>query len=174
MHFCRFFSLSCIVALGACSATPSLPDTSPDSAATPMSNNTPSSSVAAPSVYDRIGAAPFATLVELHYAGIDGDPRLRDMFPSDLSASSAAVRNLREFLVQYFGGPEDYSARKGHPRLRARHADFTIDQAARDAWLEHALAALDKSATRHNIPPDCREEIREYLVRVSQFMINEE
>ena len=30
------------------------------------------------------------------------------------------------FLAQYWGGPPDYSAEKGHPRLRMRHAPFAI------------------------------------------------
>ena len=96
------------------------------------------------------------------------------MFPDDLSASSQSVRDMREFLTQFFGGPQEYSERKGHPRLRGRHMGFTIDQAARDAWLEHALKALDESAAQHGIPASCQEEIREYLIRTSQFMINTE
>ncbi len=139
---------------------------------TAMSDPTPNSAHPAPSVYAQIGAAPFATLVELHYQRIDKDPRVREMFPADLGPQSEAVRNLREFFIQYFGGPQDYSARKGHPRLRARHMGFKIDQAARDAWLEHALASLDDSAAMHHIPAACKREIGEYLFRVSQFMIN--
>ncbi len=137
-----------------------------------MMNQSPPPTNATPSVYEQIGAAPFATLVELHYQRIDKDTRIRAMFPEDLSPASEAVRNLREFFIQYFGGPQEYSARKGHPRLRARHMGFKIDQAAREAWLEHALASLEDSALKHNIPAACKAEIGEYLFRVSQFMIN--
>ena len=147
-------------------ATACAPNSMTDSNQPPMNE--------AASVYGRIGAAPFATLAERHYAGIDTDPRLRAMFPDDLSASSQSVRDMREFLTQFFGGPQEYSERKGHPRLRGRHMGFTIDQAARDAWLEHALKALDESAAQHGIPASCQEEIREYLIRTSQFMINTE
>ncbi len=137
-----------------------------------MTHPTPSPFGQPPSIYDLIGPAPFASLARLHYAGIDGDPRLRAMFPADLSATSPSVRDMQEFLTQFFGGPAAYSERKGHPRLRARHAPFTITQAARDAWLEHALAALDATVIEHALDEHCAAQIREYLIRTSQFMIN--
>ncbi|HEV8025001.1 MAG TPA: hypothetical protein VGP37_08980, partial [Candidatus Nanopelagicales bacterium] len=45
---------------------------------------------------------------------------------------------------QYWGGPTTYSDQRGHPRLRMRHAGFTIDSRARDRWLTHMRAALDE------------------------------
>lgn len=125
-----------------------------------------------PTLYDRIGPAPFATLARALYARIDGDARIRSMFPDDLGTDSPSVADMREFLGQYFGGPPAYSLRKGHPRLRARHMRFPIDQAARDAWLESALGALDEAAETHALDGVSREAIRRYLVEVSQFMIN--
>lgn len=125
-----------------------------------------------PALYARIGAEPFRTLAAGLYARIDRDARIRAMFPEDLGASSASVRDMREFLTQFFGGPAEYSERKGHPRLRARHMRFPIDQAARDAWLENALAAARDTAARHDLDRDALHEIEAYLVHASQFMIN--
>ena len=99
-----------------------------------------------PTVYDAIGPQPIADFAVALYRRIDSDPTIRAMFPSDLSAASESVRDMREFLIQFFGGPTDYSDRKGHPRLRARHMRFPIDQQAREAWLGHALSALDEVA----------------------------
>lgn len=125
-----------------------------------------------PTLYARLGPAPFATLARELYRGLDGDARIRAMFPEDLSATSRSVADMREFLTQFFGGPADYSDRKGHPRLRARHMRFAIDQSARDAWLENALAALVVAVSEHSIPRDAETEIARYLVQASQFMIN--
>lgn len=123
-------------------------------------------------LYGRIGGEPFATIAAGLYARIDRDERIRFMFPEDLGETSPPVRDMREFLTQFFGGPAAYSERKGHPRLRARHMRFPIDQSARDAWLGHALAALDEAAVRHALDADACAEIRAYLVHASQFMIN--
>ena len=125
-------------------------------------------------LHARVGDGPFATLAERLYARIDSDTRIRSLFPEDLGPSSESVRDMREFLVQFFGGAPEYSRRKGHPRLRARHMRFPIDQAARVAWLENALGALRDAASSHALDDEATAEIAAYLVRTSQFMINRE
>ena len=125
-------------------------------------------------LHARLGDGPFATLAERLYFRIDRDIRIRSLFPEDLGPTSESVRDMREFLVQFFGGAPEYSRRKGHPRLRARHMRFPIDQAARDAWLENALGALRDSASAHALDRGAIAEIEAYLVRTSQFMINRE
>src|SRR4051794_9441626 len=91
-------------------------------------------------VYETIGEDGFTRLVAAFYRRVAVDDILRPMYPeSDLAA---AERRLRDFLIQRFGGPQHYSNRRGHPRLRMRHAPFRIDQRGRDRWVElmgHAL-----------------------------------
>ena len=72
------------------------------------------------------------------------------------------------FLVQYWGGPRDYSDQRGHPRLRMRHAPFPIGPAERDAWLRHMRDALD---TLH-LPEDQDRELWSYLHQSAYAMIN--
>jgi hemoglobin len=123
-------------------------------------------------VYSRVGPAPIARFAELLYRGIDRDASIRTMFSDDVGPKSDAVRDMREFLIQFFGGPADYSNRKGHPRLRARHLRFTITPQAREAWLGHAMSALDATVAEHRIDPHTAAEMRDYFVRASAFMIN--
>jgi len=47
------------------------------------------------------------------------------------------------FLIGWLGGPQDYIAQHGHPRLRMRHARVAVDGAMRDAWLRSMTAAMD-------------------------------
>ena len=95
--------------------------------------------------YDRLGGSPFfARLVDTFYTRVQTDSVLRPLYPgSDLEP---AAERLRLFLEQYWGGPATYSERRGHPRLRMRHAPFAIDQLARQRWLAHMRAALDEQA----------------------------
>ena len=123
-------------------------------------------------LFARLGAEPFRQLASGLYTRIDGDPRIRAMFPEDLSAQSDAVNDMSEFLIQFFGGPQTYSERKGHPRLRARHMRFPITTDARDAWLSKALGALAEVVSTHQLDERAHDEIHRYLVATSQFMIN--
>ena len=92
--------------------------------------------------YEAVGGADtFRRLVDTFYAGVAEDPELRALYPED-DLGPAADR-LFMFLVQYWGGPTTYSQERGHPRLRMRHAPFTIGSAQRDAWLRHMRHALD-------------------------------
>jgi hemoglobin len=91
-------------------------------------------------LYERVGKEPFFTaLVEKFYEGVVEDPTLRPLYPNDLEPGKA---NLAGFLSQYWGGPPNYSMRRGHPRLRMRHAPFSIGQVERDAWMTHMTAAV--------------------------------
>lgn len=119
-----------------------------------------------PNLYELVGGDEvFRQLVEIFYARVDSDPRLRFMFPEDIEAGK---KWQFLFLTQYFGGPARYVAERGHPRLRMRHMPFPINKEARDAWLEHMLAAVDAM----NIQDPMRTEMRTYFERASEFMIN--
>ncbi|MDX1994854.1 MAG: globin [bacterium] len=118
------------------------------------------------SVYDFIGGAEtFRKLVDAFYSRVEADPTLRPMFPEDLEPGK---QWQYLFLMQYFGGPTAYMEERGHPRLRMRHAPFPIDQAARNAWLGHMLAAIDEVG----IAEPARTMMRDYFERASTHMMN--
>jgi hemoglobin len=122
---------------------------------------------AQPSVYELLGDEPFWRLARAFYARVaaDPDPGFRGMFPADLAEP---IRNQAEFLIQYFGGPATYSSRKGHPRLRLRHAPFPIDFAARNRWVGHMRGALEDAA----IPEPVRGAMLIYFERTATFLMN--
>lgn len=107
----------------------------------------------------------FQRLVDEFYDRVAADPVLRDMFPDDLEPGK---RYQFLFLTQYFGGPTDYLAERGHPRLRMRHGPFAIDRRAKDHWLDHMLTAIDVVG----IAEPERSEMRTYFERAAEFMIN--
>jgi hemoglobin len=117
--------------------------------------------------YERIGGQQtFRVLVERFYAGVSEDAPLREMYPEqDLGP---AAERLQLFLEQYWGGPHTYSETRGHPRLRIRHAPYAITPTQRDRWLRHMLAAVDSL----ELPEADDAELREYLIRAAQFMVN--
>ena len=117
-------------------------------------------------IYDLIGEAGFARLVGAFYAQVPGDDILGPMYPhGDLAGSE---ERLRDFLVFRFGGPARYAERRGHPRLRARHAPFRIDQAARDRWVTLMDRALDQVA----LAPEADALLRTFFHDTATFLIN--
>jgi len=122
---------------------------------------------AQPSFYDAIGGEQtIARIVARFYAGVAEDPVLRPLYPeADLGP---AQRRLTMFLVQYWGGPADYQAERGHPRLRMRHAPFAVSHKAREHWLRHFRAGLDEVA----LPPELDAQFSEYVERASLFLVN--
>lgn len=119
-----------------------------------------------PSVFDMVGGEPtFRKLVDLFYAKVESDPDLRPLFPDDLEPGK---HWQYLFLMQYWGGPGQYAAERGHPRLRMRHAPFAIDARARDAWVHHMYAAIDEVG----IQEPARSMMRDYFDRGATFMIN--
>ena len=94
------------------------------------------------SLFEQAGGMPFfVALVDRFYAGVAGDPDLLAVYPEPDDLSGARHR-LTLFLAQYWGGPATYDRERGHPRLRMRHAPFTVGPAERDAWLRHMRDAL--------------------------------
>jgi hemoglobin len=117
--------------------------------------------------YEAIGGEPaFRKLVGEFYAGVATDPLLRPMYPEE-DLGPAADR-LTLFLMQYWGGPNTYSAQRGHPRLRMRHAPFRVGPAERDAWLHHMRRAVDSLG----LPEEHDQTLWQYLERAAYFMVN--
>ena len=117
--------------------------------------------------YQRVGGEQtFRTLVDRFYAGVATDPLLRPLYPEQDLAPAAERQTL--FLIQYWGGPNTYSATRGHPRLRMRHAPFTIGSAERDAWLRHMAEALQSL----ELDPELADELWRYLTMAAESMRN--
>jgi hemoglobin len=120
------------------------------------------------SVYDAAGGeATFRKLVERFYHGVATDPILRPVYPEE--DLSGATERLTLFLIQYWGGPNTYSERRGHPRLRMRHHPFAIGGRERDAWLRQMTAAVDSLG----LQPNVRKALLDYFETASTAMINQ-
>jgi len=119
------------------------------------------------SFYDLVGGEPtFRKLVDEFYAGVATDPVLRPLYPEE--DLRPAAERLTLFLMQYWGGPHTYSQRRGHPRLRMRHAPFRIGAVERDAWLAQMRRAMDTL----DLPPEQDARLWDYLVRAAHFLVN--
>jgi hemoglobin len=121
----------------------------------------------APAVFDLVGGLPFfEALVERFYVGVETDPVLRALYvEGDLAP---ARRRLVLFLAQYWGGPTNYSAERGHPRLRSRHFQFPIGSDERDRWLAHMRAAVEASGAE----PEIASRLMRYFEHAAEAVRN--
>jgi hemoglobin len=114
------------------------------------------------------GEETFTRLIDRFYAGVAADPVLRPLYPEDDEELARAAEHLRLFLIQYWGGPAWYNERRGHPRLRLRHAPFPIGPAEREAWMRHMLEAIDSL----ELPRPVRAAFVDYFERAATAMMN--
>ena len=117
-------------------------------------------------VFDRIGEQGIARVVAAFYARVPGDDVLGPMYPPEDLAG--AEERLRDFLIYRFGGPQRYIEQRGHPRLRARHGRFAIDQRARDRWMQLMTDAIAGA----QLPADVESVMREFLGGIATFLMN--
>ena len=113
------------------------------------------------------GHETFEKLVSHFYALVSVDPILRPMYPED--DLKGAAERLLMFLEQYWSGPTTYSEKRGHPRLRMRHAPFVIGEVEKIAWLrnmESAVSELEMSS-------ELKTELWNYLTSAAEAMVNQ-
>jgi hemoglobin len=117
--------------------------------------------------YDAVGGAEtFHRIIARFYAEVAKDDVLRPLYPEE--DLGPAEERLRLFLMQYWGGPHTYSDRRGHPRLRMRHAPFSIGPIERDAWLRCMRIAVDEEG----LSEEHRKQLWAYLEMAANSMMN--
>ena len=121
-----------------------------------------------PTVYEVVGGQPFfEALVDRFYDRVEDDPELLAVYPQPRDLGPAR-RHLSLFLAEYWGGPPDYSAERGHPRLRMRHASFAIGAAQVERWFTHMRAAVQEM----DPPEQARRPLLEYFERAAPMLQN--
>lgn len=131
-----------------------------------MSSAIPDPELALKAAFALVGDEGIAQLVAAFYRRVPNDAILGPMYPSQ--ELEAAEARLRDFLRFRFGDRPDYINRRGHPRLRIRHAPFAINAAARDRWVALMDAAFDEVA----FPPEAEAPLKSFLHATATFLVN--
>ena len=122
--------------------------------------------------FHRLGGADgVRALVEEFYDAMGvHEPVLTALHPCDETGNVTRVMRDRFalFLIGWLGGPDDYMAQHGHPRLRMRHGKTPVDAAMRDAWLR----AMGKAMDARKISGDVRGYLNARFAEVADFLRN--
>ncbi len=107
-------------------------------------------------------------LVERFYDLMDLEPQYAALRASHGTELARARENLFWFLCGWLGGPQHYTDRFGHPRLRARHMPFRIGVIERDQW----LACMDQAMGEVGVPEELRVRLRDSFFQTADWMRN--
>jgi len=124
--------------------------------------------------------SPFARL-----GGEESVRRLAESFYDQMDATEPELARLHEldsqgrvsrrsrdnfglFLIEWLGGPRNFTATRGHPRLRMRHGQVAIGERMRDAWLRCMSRALDEQG----VTGDVRGFLDARFAEVANFLRN--
>jgi hemoglobin len=117
------------------------------------------------SPWDALGGdVVFVPLLRDFYSRI-ARSRIALLFPSNRDETE---QKQFAFQSEFWGGPARYSPWRGHPRLRARHLPFAIDQAAADTW----MACMTEAVAHSAMPSEHRDAFLERMRLTAQAMIN--
>ncbi len=94
-------------------------------------------------IYTILGEEGFTRMVAAFYRRVKTDDLIGPMYPEDDLAG--AEERLRDFLLFRFGNDPRYQMKRGHPRLRRRHAPFSIGDAEAGRWLELMDGAMEET-----------------------------
>ena len=114
------------------------------------------------------GEEKIKAMVERFYDLMDLEPAYADLRRAHGSELAKARQHLFWFLSGWMGGPQHYTERFGHPRLRMRHMPFVIGIKERDQW----LACMDQAMRETEVPEKLRERLKESFFQTADWMRN--
>ena len=119
--------------------------------------------------YELIGGEPAVKkLVHRFYELMEELPEayaVRQLHPESLAGSEEM---LFEYLSGWLGGPNLYIAKKGHPRLRMRHAPYNIGARERD----ELMLCMTQALTEQVGDEEFRQALLNQFSELASHMIN--
>jgi hemoglobin len=114
------------------------------------------------------GEAAVRKLANRFYDIMATAPEAKELYAIHPLPLDGIRQKFFEFLSGWLGGPALFEQKYGHPRLRARHLPFTVNQQLRDQWMFCMNQALDEVVENKML----RDGIRQSLGQLASHMIN--
>lgn len=121
-------------------------------------------------VYELIGGeAGVKELVDRFYNYMDSETEAAEIRQMHAKSLRGSRQKLFLFLSGWFGGPDLYVEKYGHPRLRQRHLPFAIASKERDQWMHCMYKALADMP----LPDDVRDKLGQAFMNTANHMRNQ-
>jgi hemoglobin len=119
--------------------------------------------------FDRAGGEEAVrNLVDRFYDLMDLEPAYAALRAVHGHTLEQARQKLFWFLCGWLGGPQHYTERFGHPRLRMRHMPFVIGIQERDQW----LACMHQAMQDIGLDPQLIQRLDESFFQTADWMRN--
>lgn len=119
--------------------------------------------------FDQIGGEDTVrALVERFYDLMDLEPQYAALRAAHGDSLVQAREKTFWFLCGWMGGPQHYTERFGHPRLRMRHMPFQIGILERDQW----LACMDQAMGEAQVDAGLRTRLQQSFFQTADWMRN--
>ncbi len=118
-------------------------------------------------IFDIAGEQCLRDLVRKHHDNLRHSD-IRRMFPEADAQFEELVAKVADYIVEACGGPPRFTPVHGNACMRARHYPFTIDEKAREIWLQCLWRAFDTA----EFPKSLRREYWDWMEAFSVRMIN--
>ncbi|CUA96335.1 group II truncated hemoglobin [Thiomonas bhubaneswarensis] len=130
-------------------------------------STTPETRVDTP--YQRLGGEEgVRQLVDHFYDLMELEPKYTELRAMHPTTSEHTREKLYLFLSGWLGGPDLYSPKYGHPRLRMRHFPYAIGTKERDDWMECMVQTLNEVVQ----DPVLRCQLHEAFAGTADWMRN--
>ena len=119
--------------------------------------------------FEWIGGEPkVQALVDRFYDLMDLEPKYQELRAAHGTELERARQNLFWFLCGWLGGPQHYTDRFGHPRLRMRHMPFKIGIKESEQW----VACMDQAMGEVGVDEKLRARLHDSFFQTADWMRN--
>ncbi|MFC3094215.1 hemoglobin-like oxygen-binding protein [Alteromonas sediminis] len=123
------------------------------------------------SLYEHIGGQPVVSAIaNTFYDVMESDAYAASLFEMHPKPMSAIRQLFTDYLTMWFGGPDHYTPKRGHPRLRARHLPFKVTKELKTQWMYCMRIAIYQHVKNKRIA----DQILSALDQLAEHMIDKE
>lgn len=115
------------------------------------------------------GEASVRALVDRFYDLMELEPAYAELRAVHGATLDDARQKLFWFLCGWLGGPQHYTERFGHPRLKQRHMPFKVNLQGRDQW----LACMSQAMVDTGVPEALQAKLKQSFFQTADWMRNQ-
>lgn len=120
-----------------------------------------------PEIYKSMGDDNIFRMLEDFYIELE-QSTIRPMFQKDMLKAS---KRSALFFIQLLGGPHYYQEQVGPPNIKARHKPFSIDENAKEIWLDCFYKVLEDAEQKYQFPKDHLNSFKIWLEEMANWII---